>query len=268
MADNLLQLLKDTKIDLTKAYYVPSGGTDYLANKFDIAPKDFLRFAKQDLKQKDDRGIINCLTNSKRAIDCQADETLEKCGIKNNDFNSLDIKNFVVHFDLDDEIPIKLKIIQALNLAPGILISKTRTLRNKLEHVYKKPSINGAKEALDVADLFIRSIEGKFTLLTNDFSLTDEKNYDHKYDSDSHVDFINGLYFSYDTVKHYFSVNKIINKKSATKTVLNSKDKGYYGILRLMFSIGDDMELEESLKATLKHIGHPMPSDKVSIIQT
>ena len=84
----------------------------------------------------------------------------------------LDIKAFVEHFDLDEDVPIKLKIIHALNLAPSILISKTRTFRNKLEHFYKKPTIDEAKEALDVADLFIRSVEGKFKILTNEFSLT------------------------------------------------------------------------------------------------
>ena len=176
MTTKLLNLLKDTKIDLTKAYLVPSAGGAYLDSKFDLTPKDFLRFAKQDLKQEDDRGIINSLTNSKRAIDCLTDETLEKCGIKCNDFSS-DIKNFIDQFDLDDDIPIKLKIIHALNLAPSILISKTRALRNKLEHYYQKPSINEAKEALDIADLFIRSVEGKFSSLTNYFGLTDEKNY-------------------------------------------------------------------------------------------
>lgn len=262
MADNLLQLIKDTKIDLTKAFLVPSSGHGYLESKFDIKPKDFLRFARQDIKQDDDRGFINGLTNAKRAIDCQVDEALDKCAIKHDNFSD-DINDFLDYFELDNDVPIKLKIIHALNLAPSLLISKTRTLRNQLEHIYKKPSKAKVKEAIDVADLFIRSIEGKFNSLTNDFGLTDEKNYVHN----NHCDFKNGLFFSFDTDKLHFTINKIIDTKSASRTTFNVKDKGYYGILRLMLSIGDDPELEESLKATLKHIGHPMPSDKVSLLQ-
>lgn len=258
----LLQLLKDTKIDLTKAYLVPSGGSGDLDSKFDLTPKNFLRFAKQDIQSEDDRGIINSLTNSKRAIDCQTDEALEKCGIKSNDFDP-DIKKFIEHFDLVEDIAIKLKIIHALNLAPSILISKTRTLRNKLEHFYQKPTIDEAKEALDVADLFIRSVEGKFKMLTNDFGLTDEKNYD----NNDHWDFINGLNFSFDTDKRNFSVQKIIGKKNVENLVIDCNYIEYYGLLRLMFSIDDDIDLEETLKVLLKQLEHPMPTEKVSLIQ-
>jgi len=263
MRDKFLNLLKDTKIDLTKACFVPSSGTGFLIHEFDITPKDFLRFAKQDLKQNDERGFINSLTNSKRAIDCQVDEVLEKIGIKHNDFN-LEIKDFLKPFDLDKDIPIKLGIINVLNLAPSLLIAKTRTFRNKLEHIYQKPTAREVKEALDVADLFIRSVEGKFTSLLTEFGLTDEKNYE----DDTHWDFKNGLFFMFDIDKLCFEINKIIDTRIVEQINLTSKDRGYYDILRLMFSIDDNIEIEVSLKALLKHIGHPIPSKKVSIIQT
>lgn len=263
-----LQLLKDTKIDLTKAYLVPYSGSGDTDSKFDLTPKNFLRFANQDLKEKDDRGIINSLTNSKRAIDCQTDEALEKCGIKSNDFDH-EIKKFVDHFDLDEDIPIKLKIIHSLNLAPSITISKTRTLRNKLEHFYKKPTIHEAKEALDVADLFIRSVEGKFKMLTNDFGLTDEKNYGDggQYDGNYYLDFKNGLSLSFDTNNRIFLVRKVINKKIIEQFDIDCNYIEYYGLLRLMFSIDDDIDLNESLKVLLKQLKHPMPTEKVSLIQ-
>ena len=263
MTTILLQLLKDTKIDLTKAYLVPSGGSGDFDSKFDLTSKNFLRFAKQDLKSEDDRGIINSLTNSKRAIDCQTDKALEKCGIKSNGFD-LDIKAFVEHFDLDEDVPIKLKIIHALNLAPSILISKTRTFRNKLEHFYKKPTIDEAKEALDVADLFIRSVEGKFKMLTNEFSLTDETNYDNNSD---HWGFKNGLIFSFDTDNRNFSVGKLINKKKTERLIIDCNFTEYSGLLRLMFSIDDEIDLDETLKVLLKQLEHPMPTEKVSLIQ-
>jgi hypothetical protein len=258
----LLQLFKDTKIDLTKACLLPDSGSGDTASKFDLTPKNFLRFAKQDLKEEDDRGIINSLTNSKRAIDCQTDEAFEKCGIKSNDFDP-DIKKFVEHFDLDEDVPIKLKIIHSLNLAPSILISKTRTLRNKLEHFYQKPNVNEAKEALDVADLFIRSVEGKFNMLITDFYLTDEKNYD----GNNHWDFKSGLSFSFDTDKRNFLVRKIGNTKIAENFKIDCNYIEYYGLLRLMFSIGDDIDLDETLKILLKQLEHPMPTEKVSLIQ-
>jgi len=40
---------------------------------FEIIPKDFLKFAKSDLKIKAKRSSINVLSNVKRAIDSQID---------------------------------------------------------------------------------------------------------------------------------------------------------------------------------------------------
>ncbi len=149
MKTTLLRLLQEIRIDLTNTIIIPQGGSYYIENIFELMPKDFLRFAKMDFKLKDDRGIINSLTNAKRAIDCQVDEIFEKCGITINDFD-YEIKEFIKLFELDDDIPLKLKFIHALNLAPSNLISKTRNIRNKLEHSYRKPTISEAKEALDL----------------------------------------------------------------------------------------------------------------------
>ncbi len=82
------------------------------------------------------------------------------------------------YFEFESDIPIKLRIIHALNLAPSLIISKSRTLRNKLEHMYKKPEIDDVKEALDVADLFIRSVTGKLGMLWSEFEIVDWKDND------------------------------------------------------------------------------------------
>jgi hypothetical protein len=262
MKTTFLQLLKETKLDLTRLYLIPSGGIGDMESKFDLTPRNFLRFAKQDLKTEDDRGIINSLTNSKRAIDCQTDEALEKCGIKSNDFHP-DIKEFIQHFDLNEDIPIKLKIIHALNLAPSILIARSRTIRNKLEHLYQKPTIEEAKEALDVADLFIRSVEGKFKSLTTDFGLTDENNYN----SDNNWHFNYGLEILFETDDRKFYIKKLIKNEKSDSIEIDSSFTEYYGLLRLMFSIDDDVELEDTFKVLLKQLKHPIPSERISLFQ-
>ncbi len=263
MKDKLLNLLKETKLDLTKAYLSPSNGEGFNENVFEITPKDFLRFAKHDLKQNDERGFVNSLTNSKRAIDCQVDEALEKLGIGYQNFSPETI-TFLRHFDLNDDIPIKLKIIHALNLAPSLIISKIRTLRNKLEHIYQKPTLIEVQEALDVADLFIRSIEGKLRIIENDFSLTDE----HNFNEENRWSLTNSLEINFSITDKKFEIRKCINSEiQGGVTSILPKDKEFCCLIRLMFSIGDDIEIEESFKVILKQIEHPMPTEKVSIIQ-
>lgn len=263
MRNKLLNLLKETKLDLTKVYFILNSGEGFDDNVFEITPKDFLRFAKHDLKQNDERGFINSLTNSKRAIDCQVDEALEKLGIGYQSFSN-ETTTFLRHFDLNDDIPIKLKIIHALNLAPSLIIFKTRTLRNKLEHIYQMPTHIEAQEALDVADLFIRSIQGKMKIFINDFSLTDE----HNYNEENHWNLNNGLEINFSTANKKFEIRKLINFKMQEEVItILPKDKEFCCLIRLMFSVDDDIEIEESFRAILKQIEHPIPSEKVSVIQ-
>jgi hypothetical protein len=221
-----------------------------------------LRFAKLDLKQDDERGLINSLTNSKRAIDCQIDEVLNKFGITQDNFKPA-VENFVAHFELGNDVPIKLKFIQALNFAPSLLISKTRTLRNRLEHLYQKPTENEVHEAFDVADLFIRSVSSKFKIQTDDFSITDEKNFNEK----NKWVYKNAISFSFNEKTKNFNLGKIIANKAVEKVSITPTDKEYFGIVRLMNSVDDEFELDDSLKIILKLIGHPMPNEKASIIQ-
>lgn len=253
-----LTLLKETKINVTKAKFLAHGGQTGGCCKFDFSPKDFLRFAKEDLKEKGDRGIVNSLVNSKRAIDCQIDEAFQNCGINNNDFNP-NIKKFISYFELNDDIPIKLKAIHALNLAPSILISKTRNLRNKLEHYYQKPSIEEAKEAVDIADLFIRSVDGRFKSLITECSITDEMSY-----NSNHLKYEKEIIFNYNVAKPSF---KAWSRERAEPIIIDVNDIEYYALLRLMFSIDDGFELEESFKVLLAQIEHPIPTQKVGIIQ-
>ncbi|MBA0885481.1 hypothetical protein [Flavobacterium undicola] len=255
-------IFKESKIDLTKGFYVPTVGQGYLENEFELTPKDFLKFAKQDLKQDDERGYINSLTNSKRAIDCQIDEVLNKIGINYKKI-SPEIEKYLDYFEFEKDIPYKLKIINSLNLAPSLIISKTRNIGNKLEHIYEKPTKEDVREALDVADLLIRSISAKIDIIQTDFGITDEKNLTCNF----LLNFENGIIFYFDTKKRHLKIESRIKNIDQKSVILNSNDKGYCGILRMMFSQNDDFELEESLKATLKHIGHQMPLDKASLIQ-
>lgn len=49
---------------------------------YDIDPREFQSFAKQDLEEDSERGRINVLSNAKRAIECRADEILTLSNLK------------------------------------------------------------------------------------------------------------------------------------------------------------------------------------------
>lgn len=248
MSSILLEILKVSKLNLTDMTLRISSGESFQKNIFEISPKDFMRFAKEDLKEGDERGFINSITNSKRAIDCQIDETIETLISKSDNFNPI-INDFLKYFEFESDIPIKLKIIHALNLAPSLLISKSRTLRNKLEHIYKKPKVKDVKEALDIADLFIRSVTGKLGTVWSNFEIVDWKD--------------NELFFQFSEKK--FTIDYKKDDKLIDTYQIDSNNIEYYGLLRLMLSNDDEIEIEETFKILLKQINHPIPVENIKL---
>lgn len=247
----ILEILTYSKLDLTELYISREKGTSFEKQQFDISPKDFLRFAKEDLKENNDRGYINSLTNSKRAIDCQIDEIFEILVNSSDNFNPI-VKVFLKYFEFEADIPIKLQIINALNLAPSLIISKFRTLRNKLEHFYQKPSIVEVKEALDVADLFIRSVSGKSNSVWYEFKITDDKD---RFE----------INFEFDSIERKFKIKLLKGEEIIKEFYLTADQVEFWILLRLMLSIDDEIEIQETFKILLKQIEHPIPSDKINI---
>ncbi|MDR7370058.1 hypothetical protein SAMN05444397_10948 [Flavobacterium aquidurense] len=264
MKDKLLNIIKASKLNLTDLLIVIEGGEGMKASSFDINPKDFLRFARQDLSDSKDRGYINSLTNSKRAIDCQVDDLLEIVGIKIKDENK-DLENFAKLFDFDaNDIAFKLKLIHSLNLAPSLLVSKARTIRNKLEHYYQMPKETEVKEALDVADLFIRSIEGKIRLPNTMFYITDFN----QCKEENNWKVFKHIHFTYNTEKNFFHISLReldTSKDSIEEITIFANDKEYCALLNIMFSNDDEATVDYAVKKLLKFIGHPIPTENVNV---
>ncbi|MBR8535425.1 hypothetical protein KDU71_07620 [Carboxylicivirga sediminis] len=247
---NLLELLIKTKLDLTKLIVIRSGGDASVYSDIAIRPIDFLKFAKEDLRAENDRGIINALSNAKRAIDCQIDIILDDIGINYTEIQD-SVTPFINCFEDKNDLSYKLKIVQGLNLAPGFVIGKYRTLRNKLEHLYEIPTIEEVKEAIDIAELFVRSITGYYNSRLNDFYITDEKNYlkDFDYKKGYEISFRGGK----------FNICEMDNKNRINEIDLTPKDSAYFGLVRVMNSFDDSFEVIESLKILMSLLNHPMP---------
>ncbi len=251
------------KLDFTRLVLIPSGGSGGISSDFEIDSKDFLKFAKEDLHSDDERGIVNALSNAKRSIDCQIDEIFETLGVNYLDLPK-SLEEFVGYFGFKDDIPFKLKVIQGLNIAPSLIISKARTLRNKLEHFYKRPELNEVREAIDVAELFIRSVEGKFKVPTNDFFLTDEENViEEEFNS-----FKNGYSIEFDFDKKQLDMGFTIEGQKRQKLIIKPDVPEFFAVIRLMNSIDDDYEIAQSCKVLAHVIKHQTPNKFVNGYQS
>lgn len=160
--------LEELKIKINwNKFYINKDCTSYSDYiNFDLTPEDFLKFVKEDYKNIDNRGLVGVLSNSKRAIDCQIDSIILYLGfdyLSFNEKNYPNIKEVINEFEkdigYDNTLSFKLRFIQALEIAPTFLISKIRKFRNRLEHEYIVPKENEAKEAIEIAELFVNATQ-------------------------------------------------------------------------------------------------------------
>ncbi len=116
---------------------------------FEISAKEFLTYAKSDFKDNDDKGLINALSNAKRAISNRMDEM-----IKLSCLQKISSKNRW-------NIPTKMDKLSAIGIfVPGLLQRKITSMRNLLEHEYIKPKDSQeVEDIIEIAELFLRSTE-------------------------------------------------------------------------------------------------------------
>ena len=169
-------MLNECKIKWNK-FYILKDCTSYNEYvKFGLSPEDFLKFAKQDLKNLDNKGLVEGLSNSKRAIDCQVDWIISYLGFDYLNFNEQHypyIKSMINEFEaetyFDKNLSFKLRFLQAMEITPIFLIAKIRKLRNELEHEYLQEKIKILPENKEYIMFLKASISNNFEYLPKIF---------------------------------------------------------------------------------------------------
>jgi hypothetical protein len=255
----ILQLIKDElKIDFTSTIVEFDSGTGH-ENPFELKARDFLRFAKTDFKSNNKKGNINALTNAKRAIDCQIDTAFTLFGIQYDSIPESSNKIIELTGLKSFDLPHKLKLIQALDFAPSGLISKTRTLRNKLEHYYKNPEEEEVKDAIELAELFVLSIESHIKIIEDSFSITDKK----KHNESPYIN--NCIKVDFDYEEKNISLAFYKERDKIETIMLNQNDETFYALVKIINNMHEEIEMEDSIKIFLKIIEHPIPEKNIRV---
>lgn len=107
-----------------------SSGSDISIPIYDISSEEFLNFAENAIADGTKEGIINAVSNLKRALDCEMDMFFESINIK----RVFDKKNL--------KFEKKTQFLANIGLFPIQTINKLNFMRNKLEHEYRTPAIS------------------------------------------------------------------------------------------------------------------------------
>ena len=267
MTKNLLDIFKELKLDFTKTVICPRSG-GLIGKEFEISPNDFLQFAKSDLNEGTEKGLINSLTNCKRAIDCAIDKVLQTFGIDlENEKDKAFADEIISEFSKPkSQLAYKLKLIESFGFTTGKFISDIRTTRHKLEHFYKYPKIKEVEDSIDIAKMFIDLIQAKFYVFEDHFVISDEKNRIGEMKYENYCD----VYFDSKSCEFKVWSNK---NRTYNPHLLSTKgdytykfpDKEYLALIRLTNTIQDKLDLKDSFIFLLKTIAHPLPKEHINL---
>lgn len=238
--------------------------------EFPMSPEKYLKFAKSDLKDGSEKGLINALSNAKRSIDCLIESVLNSLHINPNSIPEA-VNSFYedVLNDVEKQItPNSLKLFCGLGFAPSILISEVRTLRNKVEHDYVIPLKSDVVKAIEVADLLLNNVKAK-EIYSGTIDITDRQS---QIDIEENRRNIKGIYFdkSYLTCENsnctfqlrwYTETKRIIYYFKGNELV-------YFYFLRSMFIAAHDEDaLASTIKSMFNHINTKTPKKYIKISQ-
>lgn len=125
------------------------GGDTPKLPPFEIQARDFLEFAESELIEDSIKSRVNCISNLKRAVDCQLDTFLYVYNLYDM-FSSKNLK-----FDK------KLEFLRVAGIISPRSLSKLNLIRNKLEHHYEIPKTEELEVYYDLVSAFISVIESK-----------------------------------------------------------------------------------------------------------
>ncbi len=92
--------------------------------ELEIPPREFLEFAEIDLQESSRRGLVNSLSNLKRAIDAQVQVVLKAFNIQADKLKKP-----------------KITLLNDMGIVAPRIIKKIRDIRNILEHEYTLPTL-------------------------------------------------------------------------------------------------------------------------------
>lgn len=195
------------------AFYIDSSQSLDI-NKFDINPEEFLEFAKKDIENNSKHGLVNSLSNSKRAIDCQIEKILSVLGLSN-----------------PGNFPKKADCLQRIGVATPKIIRKIIRYRNSLEHDFSCPTKGQTEDAIDIAELFLESTNGKLKIFPDRFIMGSEKDI---FSEKNH--FKNCIWVKFGDDK--FNLKKFEDEKTLECNIKIENKKCYIKMLQLAFETG------------------------------
>jgi hypothetical protein len=267
---NLKIFIENGKIDWSDAYFKPDTGTAFYS-PYSIKPEDFITFAKADFFKADARGLVNALSNAKRAIDCQADSFIAAIGLDpqalDKQLGTKGLASLSLCVPKADG-PLKFRFLQSLGVATPSIVGRMRRFRNLLEHEYKKPRKTDVSDAIGVAELFVQACKGKMSSPMEGFSFGSGKTKARGREQVAKEFYISFQVKESPRFEVRFWDQEWISRNSAGKSPVIEvchKDDGFVTLLKLMWHADWNKDMTEALRSFLTELGIKLPLSRFRV---
>jgi len=236
-------------------FYLDLDGADTLQHDFEIDASEFIWFARQDLKSDNRQGLVNALTNAKRAIDCQTDMFLACIGYPPNLPLPSNVKEFMQRINpprMPERMPKGLRLLATLDVAPPLLISRIRDIRNLLEHEYKMPTEVQVDEAIEIARMYVGTVNSALFPFYGNIILGRTAQ---TQDADGRLQ--ECVYIMFEQQKFQFE-GRLISAHGGPmpKLVIKSDAPQYLDLIRLCISLGTRGDVDNALFHLLRTLNY------------
>jgi hypothetical protein len=262
--------VEGANLDWSDLYFEPDGGGSFSC-PFQITPTELIDFAKSDFYKADRKGLINALSNAKRAIDCQTDGFLVAIGLDPEDLKK-QLGDHGIQFLSpgipDRSVPLKFRLLQSLDFAAPSIVSKMRRLRNLLEHEYRMPRRKEVGDAIDVAELFVKACQWKMKSPMTSFGFGSGT-----LNSKVPREFAHYIHFNFDEdgkanfCLTYWNGTATAKSNAADPVSLTVRlgDPDFVPLLKLTWQADSERDMRDPIKTFLTETGVHFPASKFKV---
>lgn len=124
------------------------GSSLFEGETFQVSAKEFISYAEAELKEPSTiKSQVNCITNLKRALDCQVDTYLSVLGLR----SYLKKKNI--------KVGRKLELLNRMGFIRLGSLERLNSIRNRIEHHYDVPEKLDLELYFDLISSFVELLE-------------------------------------------------------------------------------------------------------------
>lgn len=260
------EMLKYADFSWEQLELVAEGGV-ILNFEYPLNPGFFLECAADDLKVAGQRGLINALSNAKRAMDCQTDSFISSIGLSpqnlKKQIGKVGMENLRL-FTTDCNQPVTYQVLESFGIATPSIVRRVRKIRNLLEHEYKKVSRQFVQDASEIATLYVKACKGAMATFLEDVEIGVGRA---KHSFDGSVAFERRICIrsEYGSPAHLTLHYNDFKRLEQATLQIRPVDPSYLDLLRVLFLVRENKKIELSIATAARGAGISMEGIKVGI---